>query len=311
MAGSATAVCTSTDRWSFNSRDQSPCFVATQLAGACVGGDFRLPPLGEGFVYLGPNREVVNACRCSSVYYSVLSACAECQGRNWVTWTDYNDNCTAVNLQQFPAQIPTGVSVPQWAYLDVSVDDTFDVSLAQAARGPEATGGTSPNLPGGGSGGSQVNAGAIAGGVIGGVAGLALIGLLIFFILRQKKKNKTPPSAQYAASQPESTSIPPYTPPPMSYGNTGDGSTYPSANPAKVYDPNDPSTWPSNSFSPSPQNTGNQSSNHGAFPVNSNPGYVPQVNTGHSGSTGYASNPHTTYTQPNQPTGRYTGVAEI
>lgn len=45
---------------------------------------FTLAPLDPGFVYLGPDIPNANACRCSSVYYSLLSACADCQDREWI-----------------------------------------------------------------------------------------------------------------------------------------------------------------------------------------------------------------------------------
>jgi hypothetical protein len=46
--------------------------------------DFTLTPLEEGFIYRGPSVANANRCRCSSVYYSMLSACAYCQGRNYI-----------------------------------------------------------------------------------------------------------------------------------------------------------------------------------------------------------------------------------
>ncbi len=46
--------------------------------------EFNLQPLLPGYVYLGPTVANANSCRCSSVYYSLLSACAYCQGRNYL-----------------------------------------------------------------------------------------------------------------------------------------------------------------------------------------------------------------------------------
>jgi len=45
---------------------------------------FNLVPLRSGNVYSGPSLTTANACRCSSVYYSLLSACAHCQGRGYL-----------------------------------------------------------------------------------------------------------------------------------------------------------------------------------------------------------------------------------
>lgn len=87
----------------FTSIDQSPCDVAAELAAVCVGGrafslaiplvlfeltpniEFDLEPLDVGYVYLGPTVSNANDCRCSTVYYSLLSACAYCQGRNYLS----------------------------------------------------------------------------------------------------------------------------------------------------------------------------------------------------------------------------------
>ena len=45
--------------------------------------EFDLDPLPSGYVYAGPPTEFANSCRCSSVYYSMLSACGYCQGRSF------------------------------------------------------------------------------------------------------------------------------------------------------------------------------------------------------------------------------------
>ncbi|KAI0381508.1 hypothetical protein F5Y04DRAFT_62757 [Hypomontagnella monticulosa] len=61
---------------------------------------------------------------------------------------------------------------------------------------------------------STTNVGAIAGGVVGGVAGLALIGLGIFFLVRHNKKKKAadganPPAAQMQQNIPPTGQVPP------------------------------------------------------------------------------------------------------
>ena len=47
---------------------------------------FNLSPLIAGYTYTGPTVDQQNSCRCSSVYYSLLSGCAYCQGRNYRRW---------------------------------------------------------------------------------------------------------------------------------------------------------------------------------------------------------------------------------
>ena len=46
--------------------------------------EYNLEPLAEGYIYSGPTVANTNACRCSSVYYSLLSACAYCQGQKYL-----------------------------------------------------------------------------------------------------------------------------------------------------------------------------------------------------------------------------------
>ncbi|KAJ3509629.1 hypothetical protein NLJ89_g5122 [Agrocybe chaxingu] len=238
--------------WAFSSTGQSPCEIAAELGGVCSGGQFSLLPLDPGFVYLGPNQDNANSCRCSSVYYSLLSACALCQDRSFIRWSAYNSNCTTVYLQVYQQAIPVGVSVPNYAYLDVSEGDIFNATAAQADNGPESTRlpsptGTSPAANtnvGASSGGGKSNAGAIAGGVVGGVVGLAIIAGLVFWFLRRRKASK-----DQLPSAPPSTFDPGMSQVQTTYTGTTFPSTYPTTpaptgTPGKIYDPNDPSTFP-------------------------------------------------------------------
>ncbi|KAG7447980.1 uncharacterized protein BT62DRAFT_746093 [Guyanagaster necrorhizus] len=85
--------------WSFNSLNQSPCMVAAYLGGVCNSGNFTVTPLSEGQLYAGPTLEQANSCRCSSVFYSLISACALCQGRTYERWSLFDLNCTdSVNV---------------------------------------------------------------------------------------------------------------------------------------------------------------------------------------------------------------------
>ncbi|KAF8163453.1 hypothetical protein B0H34DRAFT_795165 [Crassisporium funariophilum] len=246
----AQATCASGFDWAFNTLGQSPCDVATELGGVCVGGQFSLQPLSAGFVYLGPSAVNANSCRCSSVYYSMLSACGACQNRNFIRWSTYKTNCTTVYAQIFPQPIPTGVRVPHYAYLDVETADTFNLTVAQNAGGtdstaiPSPTGTSGGSTPGATKGGSKVNAGAIAGGVVGGIVGLAVIAGLVFWLLRRRRQTSSPSSAQDHV-------LPSQTP--MSYAGTG-GTYAPTSMTPKIYDPNDPTTYPSNDHSPAGYN---------------------------------------------------------
>jgi hypothetical protein len=79
---------------------------------------YTLDPLEPYYIYIGPTKENQDSCRCSSVYYSLLSGCAHCQGREnlrWILlqtislsithypcfssrWSIYSANCTTVYI---------------------------------------------------------------------------------------------------------------------------------------------------------------------------------------------------------------------
>jgi len=250
------AECLSGFNWAFNSLGQSPCDIASALANVCVGTGFALQALPPNFVYLGPDQANANSCRCSTVYYSLLSACAVCQDANFITWSQYKPNCTVVYDEVFLDPIPSNVKVPHYAYLDVVTSDTFNISLAKSATGPESTTlpsptGSIPSPTTASQPAKKSHAGAIAGGVIGGLVGLALIAGLAFWFLRRRRASAAP-SATY---DPVMTS---QTPTAIA---TNPMNSFPSTPAPKPYDPNDPSTFPSNTneqpgfnpYTPSPQ----------------------------------------------------------
>ncbi|KAI0264830.1 hypothetical protein BGY98DRAFT_939727 [Russula aff. rugulosa BPL654] len=90
-----TANCTSLS-WSFNSIGQSPCIIAAYMLGTCYGGLYTLPPPPPGDAYGGPTRETSNECECSTVGYSLMSACATCQERDPFSYSEYVINCTTI-----------------------------------------------------------------------------------------------------------------------------------------------------------------------------------------------------------------------
>lgn len=95
---------------SFNSLIQDPCTVTANMMATCtsdncelfvclsflcIGGLYRLTlfaaytisPLHLGEAYYGPNGDNdLNSCMCTTVIYSLFSACAGCQGGNWITY---------------------------------------------------------------------------------------------------------------------------------------------------------------------------------------------------------------------------------
>ncbi|KAI0073459.1 hypothetical protein K474DRAFT_1692658 [Panus rudis PR-1116 ss-1] len=250
-------------------------------------------------------------------------------GYRWSTW---NTNCTdAIYVQVYPHDIPIGTSVPAWAYLDDTMSDNFNVTAAKAlseSKPPDssalpsptsntssATSSSTPTVApvAGSSSGKKTNVGAIVGGVIAGVVVLALIAGAAFWFIRKRKagarEGVTP--AQYdagpntngsggALSTPFEEKIEPGVP----YGSPTVPTLTSTPSPAppvfaqpqpqfgKIYDPNDPSTFPVMSPEPSLSPT--------AFSTTS-PYEYPQ------GGAGY---------QPVQPqqqfaSGRYSGVPEL
>jgi len=192
----------------------------------------------------------------------MLSACSYCQGRNYLSWTGYDANCSTVYVTVYNEEIPIGVKVPAYAYQDVSVSDSFNVTLAQDTTGTESSRPpasitssfgltkSSAGLSGGnnGSGSKTNNVGAIVGGVVGGVVFLGIIGSLIaFFVLRSRPK---PKPQIYDTSSQQSPDMA-FTPNPT-VSLLPSTMSPPSGSPARIYNPNDPTTYP-HSVNPSAQ----------------------------------------------------------
>ncbi|KZT35796.1 hypothetical protein SISSUDRAFT_1064176 [Sistotremastrum suecicum HHB10207 ss-3] len=118
--------------WSFNSLDQSPCQVAANLGAICEpSGTYQVPALPPGQEYHpGDN----TTCECNTVFYSVISACAACQGEPPGSWSVFVASCPFVNIGVFPKNIPSGTLIPHWAYENITnlSTETFDISLAQS-----------------------------------------------------------------------------------------------------------------------------------------------------------------------------------
>ncbi|KAH8116796.1 hypothetical protein DFH11DRAFT_1132575 [Phellopilus nigrolimitatus] len=276
----------------YNSKGQSPCLVAAYLAAACNGGQYSVSAIEKGQHYIGPTADLVTPCLCSSVTYMMMGACSTCQNTTVITWEDWSSACSDVYFDTYPEDINQDTAVPGWAFENVTAsNDIFNPSNALSDNAPESTAtrsqttqtGTGTNAfnsatatsPVGGSNGSSgssgTNAGAIAGGVVGGVVGAALIALGVFFLLRHQRNQHTrvigggagtdlasspydgpSPGGQHSPlmGQKEEYTMPvPYTPHAVGYDQTS-----PMPQP-KLYDPNDPSTFPT---SPAPALINNQ-----------------------------------------------------
>ncbi|KAF9459032.1 hypothetical protein BDZ94DRAFT_1062974 [Collybia nuda] len=215
-----TANCSSTGtkyEWSFNLLQQNPCIIVSYLGSVCDPAGFNIPPLPPNQVYLGPLKETTNDCRCSSVFYSLLSMCAFCQRRNYLSWSKYNQNCIIPHLGVFPLKIPDDTAVPFYAYYNVSIDDTFNPHLAEAiadvisgpttifltttraAIGPswgptwtDPTHSHFPHIPhhDGPPNSRSFNGGSIAGAVVGSIIFISLIALAIYWCIQRRKSER-------------------------------------------------------------------------------------------------------------------------
>ncbi|KAF8477803.1 hypothetical protein DFH94DRAFT_93310 [Russula ochroleuca] len=125
--------------WTSNSRGQSACVVTAYLMSACNEGSFTINRLSPGTAYTGPSggsADDSDLCKCNGIAYSLLSACAACQGSGWISWTDYSANCTQVmDAMEFPYPVPPQINVPYWAIVDVPINDTWSPSEAQSIGG--------------------------------------------------------------------------------------------------------------------------------------------------------------------------------
>lgn len=252
-------------QWSFNSVGQSPCQVAGYLGSVCSGGSFQIPSLGsttEADEY-DLSLSLQNNCTCSSVYYNALSACAGCQGADWLTWGEWKTNCSTVYLV-YPNPIPSGTAVPNWAFQSLSDATSFNATEAQRAGDlPESTAPASPtsslSSPTAGSstsaaatssssssnnGKSKSNAGAIAGGVVGGLVFVGAVAILAFLLVRSRRRRRE-------IHRPSSPGLldDNVIPRPFLINR-------PSSPPPRFYNPSDPSTFPSSQNTLPAQSTG-------------------------------------------------------
>ncbi|KAF8798154.1 hypothetical protein BYT27DRAFT_7203862 [Phlegmacium glaucopus] len=201
LSPSNVAQCISGLNWTLNSMGQTPCYVAANLESICT--PTTVDGIPNNTHYLGPTLAAADPCQCSSVTYSMISACGACQGRTFIDWTTYSTNCSTVTFMTFPKSIPSNVLVPTWAYLNLTQtnNDFNEVAARQNASAPISSSSSAPTasivLPVSTSSStastsqsvrkSQPNAGAIAGGVVGGLVLIALNALAALWYLRRRR----------------------------------------------------------------------------------------------------------------------------
>ncbi|KAH8979745.1 hypothetical protein EDB92DRAFT_1820817 [Lactarius akahatsu] len=261
------------------------CLVVAQIMGPdcnlswewtfnTLGQVFTIDELQPGNSYTGSDS--VDDCQCNIVTYNLLSVCDACQGAYWSNWSDYSLDCTSgLSPFKFPNPVPPGTRVPQWALLDSTVRSPICTFPKPSLAGapffrsreigipprlfPEIEPGSFISTPASGSeifapsdpppedlsplpseSESGPNTGAIAGGISGGVVALAALGALLFYFLRKRQRSRAPSAMFDGWTPPMNQEHPPQSVPKKP------------AAPMRLYDPNDPRTFPKYQRVPTP-----------------------------------------------------------
>ncbi|GJE94501.1 hypothetical protein PsYK624_106710 [Phanerochaete sordida] len=118
--------------WSSNDKGQDTCLIAAYLRAECQPNptSFDLGPSNSG--HYGPPTDV-NKCTCSMVYYNAINACSLCGGNQTLPWSESITPCAPkdVTVAGFPEPIPAGISIPAWAYIDVTKANVFKADVAK------------------------------------------------------------------------------------------------------------------------------------------------------------------------------------
>ncbi|KAH7917959.1 hypothetical protein BV22DRAFT_922451 [Leucogyrophana mollusca] len=265
-------------QWADNTIGQDPCIVAHDLFATtpppCNDNDVLFPPITAGQYYPAPGGDGdANSCLCNTVIYSLVSACGLCQNATFLYWSQWIADCpvNAAVYQQWPASIPSTTEIPLWAYMPL-VNNSWDGPQAKANASAVSLQVTSSTQPSGtvipslnasntatpNNSSSANHTGAIAGGIVGGVLGVAALVFLGATLWRRRSRS--------IAHQ----STPMYDPEPHTqYSHNTVISQNPFTNPGaslpRLYDPNDPTTFP-HTPAPASENT------HSNKLLSSNPG---------------------------------------
>ncbi|KAF8578000.1 hypothetical protein K439DRAFT_509299 [Ramaria rubella] len=134
MSRAINATCSPQFKWMDNTQGVDPCTIASILLGICTtSGVFIVPPLEQNTFYLSPTSQDANPCQCNTVAYSLLSACAFCQGGTYNSFTNWSSNCPKdiVARQSFPNQSTLSINIPPYAFLPLAANDDWDPSAAK------------------------------------------------------------------------------------------------------------------------------------------------------------------------------------
>ncbi|KLO10748.1 hypothetical protein SCHPADRAFT_504622 [Schizopora paradoxa] len=137
MVNAQVATCFQGYQYFNNEEGQSPCQVFSNLMTACLSptAPFPVPELSDSS-YSIPSGGA-NPCACNTVTYSMMSACSVCQNEAQVlpSYTTWSQSCNAAQVNngnlRFPANIPSGTSIPSWAFNSLDVNNNFVFALAE------------------------------------------------------------------------------------------------------------------------------------------------------------------------------------
>jgi hypothetical protein len=227
LGQTSNAICLPYYQWAFSTQSKSPCEVASSLLAVCNNNVYEVLALPDQNHYQGPSISDANPCQCNTVTYALMSACGACQGRTYLSWSSWSANCPNVSIGVFPTNLPAGILVPAWAYENVTAGDTFDQTFARdhanatessatlPASTPAATTMSSHRISSTTSSSADVrttvnsqtvadpsstaspksslaHANAVgAGAVVGCLAGLVLVGVVAYWLLRRRNASST------------------------------------------------------------------------------------------------------------------------
>ncbi|KAH7909926.1 hypothetical protein BJ138DRAFT_1114559 [Hygrophoropsis aurantiaca] len=261
--------CTLTTQWAWSENiwGYDPCDVALLLfeppPHPCNDSGLNFYQLTTTDYYPPPNASDANQCLCNTVIYSLFSACGLCQGKSFLYWSEWISACPASETlyQIWPANISSDASVPAWAFMplyngyfdanlasiNAFISGTFTTAVLLSTNYPTPsttflpyTSSAVPSSNTSSNTKSAINAGAISGEVIGGVVGVAIIAFVIIFLWHRRRSQKPEYETETKIEGGEqeyydrsSTAL---------SGFSGPRNGLP-----KLYNPNDPTTFPPSS----------------------------------------------------------------
>ncbi|KAJ7581125.1 hypothetical protein C8J56DRAFT_959155 [Mycena floridula] len=208
--------------WANNTNNEDPCRLVSLLCFPSLQG---LPALLPSEKY-SPQKLVQGArslpCICSSVIYTLSSACADCQLQDWDSLNQWESNSTnklqsSMSFQSPPNGALTNDSIPSWAssFSSNSPNSTYNKTLAEGialeSQTPPAQSSLPPptktattsesstsisnetSAPISAAPKSKSKIGPLVGGIFG---GLVLLVILVTYLIKYRRRPKLHPDTQ-------------------------------------------------------------------------------------------------------------------